>query len=78
MIPMPRRHHAIALLSLVATTQLLAGCLPSITWLPDGNHIAYVQGGAVWLTDLAGQRTKMYAATGETPWFVTAAPARIS
>jgi len=71
----PHRHSTPALLSLVATTQLLAGCLPSVTWLPDGNHIAYVQGGAVWLTDLAGQRTKMYAAAGETPWFVTAAPA---
>lgn len=60
---------------LVSATLLLAGCLPAVTWLPDGKRIAYVQGGAVWLTDLAGQRTKLYAATGETPWFVTAAPA---
>src|SRR6185295_609079 len=60
-------------LALVAV--LAAGCLPAVAWLPDGQRIAYVHEGAVWLTDLAGQRTRLYAATGETPWFVSAAPA---
>lgn len=68
------RRHLLQSLGLAAAL-LAAGCLPSVTWLPDGKHIAYVQGGAVWLTDLAGLRTKLYAAAGETPWFVTAAPA---
>ncbi len=67
--PSARRPAVLAALALV-----LGGCLPSVTWLPDGKRIAYVQGGAVWLVNLAGQRTHLFTAAGETPWFVSAAP----
>ncbi len=39
---------------------LQTGCLFKVTWLPDGQHLAYWKSESVWLINLKGQKKKIY------------------
>lgn len=55
---------------------LQTGCLFTVTWLPDGKRLAYIQAESIWLIDLEGNKRKIYDAPGLDIGYLVAAPTR--